>query len=185
MADDYDPGVDDPGVVNTGVVDAGAVDVEALKQQVVDFISGRKGHIADLDEVLGLIGGDRDGAMAVLNELTEDGQISVVSDSVFLNSDRYLPKVRCLICDRAIKRDDLVPFYREKHFPFVNWGFHKECLEDGALDEMLSSGMFKMDGGKIFPGYEYGEDKNPVTIAIKYLRSEDFLYLLELKSLED
>lgn len=165
------------------------VDVESLKQQVVEFISGRKGHIADLDEVLallgGLIGGDRDRAKSILDELTEDGQISVVLDSVILNSDRYLPKVRCLICDRSVNRDDLVPFYREKHFPFVNWGFHKECLEGGALDEMLSSGMFRMEDDKIFPNYDYGEDKNPVTIAIKYLRSEDFLYTLELKSSEE
>lgn len=165
------------------------VDVEALKQQVVEFIYGKKGHIADLDEVLtllgGLIGGDSGRARAILDELAEDGQISVVLDSVMLNSDRYLPKVRCLICDRQINRDDLVPFYREKHFPFVNWGFHKECLEGGALDEMLSSGMFRTEAGKIYPNYEYGEGKNPVTIAIKYLRSEDFLYSLELKGSED
>jgi hypothetical protein len=161
------------------------VDVGELKQRVADFIYGKKGHIADLDEVLALIGGDRERAIAILNELTADGQISVVMDSVMLNSDRYLPKVRCLICDRPIDRDDLVPFYREKHFPFVNWGFHKECLEGGALDEMLSSDMFRMEDGKIFPNYEYGENKNPVTIAIKYLRSEDFLYSLELKSSEE
>ncbi|WP_424359733.1 hypothetical protein [Methanocella sp. MCL-LM] len=171
MTDDVVPDVD--------------VDVEALKQQVVEFISGKKGHIADLDEVLALIGGDRDRARSILDELTEDGQVSVVMDSVILNSDRYLPKVRCLICDRSVKRDDLVPFYREKHFPFVNWGFHKDCLEGGALDEMLSSGMFRTEDGKIYPNYEYGEGKNPVTIAIKYLRSEDFLYSLELKSSEE
>lgn len=160
------------------------VDVDGLKQQVADFIYGKKGHIADLDEVLAIIGGDRERAMAILSELTADGQISVVMDSVMLNSDRYLPKVRCLICDRPIGRDDLVPFYREKHFPFVNWGFHKDCLEGGALDEMISSGMFRMEDDKIFPNYEYGDNKNPVTIAIKYLRSEDFLYTLELKSSE-
>ncbi|CAJ37664.1 hypothetical protein [Methanocella arvoryzae] len=161
------------------------IDKEVLKQQVLEFISGKKGHIADLDEVLDLIGGDRERARTLLDAIAEDGEISIVLDSVMLNSDRYLPKVRCLICDRAVSRDDLVPFYREKHFPFVSWGFHKDCLEGGALDEMLSSGMFRMKDGKIYPNYEYGEGKNPVTIAIKYLRSEDFLYSLELKSSED
>lgn len=126
----------------------------------------------------------RSDAERLIHELGEEGIISVMADSVFLNSERYLPKVKCLICDATIKRDDLVPFYREKHFPFVNWGFHKECLENGALDEMLDSGMFRMDKGKIFPAYEYGDGKgkNPITIAIKYLRSDDFLYTLELKT---
>ena len=168
---------------------AESTDGESLRQQVVDFIYGKKGHIVDLDEVLALLesltGGDRNRAKGIIDELAADGQISVVMDSVMLNSDRYLPKVRCLICDRTIDRDELVPFYREKHFPFVNWGFHRECLEGGALEEMLSSGMFRMEDGKIFPNYEYGENKNPITIAIKYLRSEDFLYLLELKGSEE
>lgn len=161
------------------------VDSSEQKQQVVDFISARKGHIADLDEVLAFLGGDRSQAQALLEELAAEGQISVVGDSVMLNSDRYLPQVRCLICDKPVKRADLVAFYREKHFPFVNWGFHRECLEGGALEEMLSSGMFRLEDGKLFPGYEYGEGKNPITLAIKYLRSEDFLYTLELKGEEE
>jgi len=159
--------------------------IEAIRQKVLDFIAGKKGHIADLDEVLDVIGGDRGQASSVLEALIADGQISIAADSVFLNSDRYLPQVRCLICDQPVRRDELVQFFRERHFPFVNWGFHRECLEGGALDEMLASGMFRLEDGKIFPNYEYGEGKNPITIAIKYLRSEEFLYLLELKGSEE
>ncbi len=158
--------------------------LEAIRQKVLDFIRTKKGHIADLDEILQLIeaeGGDK----GLLHEMADEGVISVSGDSVFLSSESYLPKVSCLICDQRIDRNDLVPFFREKHFPFVNWGFHKECLEGGALEEMLESGMFRYEDGGIYPDYEYGEDKNPVTIAIKFLRSEDFLYTLELKSDKD
>ncbi|HMK46915.1 MAG TPA: hypothetical protein VK436_09845 [Methanocella sp.] len=158
--------------------------IEATRQKVLDFIASKKGHIADLNEVLGLIDADRERALSVLEALTSDGQISIAADSVFLNSDRYLPQVRCLICDQPVNRDELVQFFRERHFPFVNWGFHQECLEGGALDEMIASGMFRLEDGKIFPNYDYGEGKNPITIAIKYLRSEEFLYSLELKGSE-
>jgi len=163
------------------VEDAGT---ESLRQQIIELISGKKGHIAGLDEVLALIDSDRARAKRVLDEIAAGGEISVAGEDVILNSDRYLPQVKCLICDRPIKRDELVPFFRERHFPFVNWGFHKSCLEGGALEEMLASGMFREEDGKIFPANEYGEGKNPVTIAIKYLRSEDFLYALEMKSEE-
>jgi len=152
-----------------------------VRDRVLDLIRSKKGHIADLDEVLRLIkaeGGDQ----GLLQEMADEGAISVSGDSVFLSSESYLPKVRCRICDRNVDRNELVPFFREKHFPFVNWGFHKECLEGGALEEMLASGMFRYEDGGIYPAYEYGEGKNPVTIAIKFLRSEDFLYTLELKS---
>lgn len=154
---------------------------DAIKEKVIELLRSKKGHIADKAEVISLIGED---APALLRELEEAGNISTMDDSVFLNSDSYLPKVRCLICDDIVNRDDLVPFYREKHFPFVKWGFHKECLSGGALEQMLSSGMFTYNDGKIFPAYEYGEGKgkNPVTIAIKYLRSDDFLYSLELNN---
>lgn len=152
-----------------------------VREKVLDFIRSKKGHIADLDEVVRLV--TAEGGMAgLLDEMAGEGVIAISGDSVFLSSESYLPKVRCLICDRHIDRKELVPFFREKHFPFVNWGFHKECLEGGALEEMLASGMFRFEDGGIYPAYEYGEGKNPVTIAIKYLRSEDFLYSLELKS---
>lgn len=159
----------------------------ALGETVLGFIREKKGHIADLEDVLRLISDDaggRDAAESFLKSMAEEGSVSIAGDSVFLSSESYMPKVRCLICDQRIDRNDLVPFYREKHFPFVNWGFHRECLEGGALDEMIASGMFRMEDGKIFPAYEYGEGKgqNPVTIAIKYLRSDDFMYMLELKS---
>lgn len=153
-----------------------------LKGKVLDLIREKKGNIAGLDEVRRLIaaGGGQEG---LLEEMAGEGAISIAGDSVFLSSESYLPSVRCLICDGRIDRKDLVPFYREKHFPFVNWGFHRDCLGGGALDEMIASGMFRMEDGKVFPNYEYGEGrgKNPITIAIKYLRSEDFLYVLELK----
>jgi hypothetical protein len=155
--------------------------LEDLREKVLDLIRGKKGHIADEDEVLRLIKAEG-GSPDLLKEMADEGVISIAAGSVFLSSESYLPKVRCLICDRYIDRKDLVPFFREKHFPFVNWGFHKECLEGGALEEMLASGMFRYEDGGIYPNYEYGEGKNPVTIAIKYLRSEDFLYALELKS---
>ena len=158
-----------------------ASDPESLREKVLDFIRAKKGHIADEDEVRGLIeaGG---GSPDILEEMAGEGVISIAAGSVFLSSESYLPRVRCLICDQRIDREDLVPFFREKHFPFVNWGFHKECLEGGAREEMIASGMFRFEDGGVYPGYEYGEGKNPVTIAIKFLRSEDFLYLLELKS---
>jgi hypothetical protein len=152
-----------------------------VHDKVLDFIRSKKGHIADHDEIIRLIKAEG-GAEDLLQEMADEGVISISGDSVFLSSESYLPKVRCLICDRYIDRNDLVPFFREKHFPFVNWGFHKECLEGGALEEMLASGMFRFEDGGIYPAYEYGEGKNPVTIAIKFLRSEDFLYTLELKS---
>lgn len=158
-----------------------AIDPESLREKVLDFIRAKKGHIADEDEVLGLIKAEG-GSPGILEEMAGEGVISIAAGSVFLSSDSYLPKVRCLICDQRIDRDDLVPFFREKHFPFVNWGFHKECLEGGAREEMIASGMFRFEDGGAYPNYEYGEGKNPVTIAIKFLRSEDFLYLLELKS---
>ncbi|MGA9140033.1 MAG: hypothetical protein WBZ29_07410 [Methanocella sp.] len=154
---------------------------EDLREKVLDFIRAKKGQIADEDEVLRLITSEG-GSPDLLKEMAEEGVISVAVGSVFLSSESYLPKVRCLICDQRIDRDDLVPFFREKHFPFVNWGFHKECLEGGAREEMLASGMFRFEDGGFYPNYEYGEGKNPVTIAIKFLRSEDFLYTLELKS---
>jgi hypothetical protein len=156
-------------------------DPEGLREKVLDFIRAKKGQIADEEEVLRLIEAEG-GSPDILKEMADEGAISVSVGSVFLSSDSYLPKVRCLICDQRIDRADLVPFFREKHFPFVNWGFHKECLEGGALEEMLASGMFRHEDGGIYPDYEYGEGKNPVTIAIKFLRSEDFLYTLELKS---
>lgn len=152
------------------------------REKVVEFLHERKGHIADLDEVLAVLGPDKSKAESTLNAIAEAGYVSVSGGSVFISSEQYLPKVRCLICDDTVDRNDLVPFFREKHYPFVNWGFHKECLEGGALEEMLASGMFRIEDGKIFPAYEYGEGKNPVTIAIKYLRSDDFLYTLELKN---
>lgn len=155
---------------------------EEIRKKVVGFLHERKGHIADLDEVLAVISPDRAEAESTLKAISDAGYVSVSGDSVFISSEQYLPKVRCLICDDAVGRNDLVPFYREKHFPFVNWGFHRECLEGGALEEMIASGMFRMEAGKIFPAYEYGDGKNPVTIAIKYLRSDDFLYTLELKN---
>ncbi len=154
---------------------------EGLREKVLDFIRAKKGHIADEAEVIRLIESEG-GSSGLLEEMAGEGALSVADGSVFLSSESYLPKVRCLICDRYIDRKDLVPFFREKHFPFVNWGFHKECLEGGALEEMLAAGMFRFEDGGIYPNYEYGEGKNPVTIAIKYLRSEDFLYTLELKS---
>lgn len=156
---------------------------DAIKEKVLELLRSKKGQIADTAEVMSAIG---DGASIILKEMEEAGSISIMDDSVFLNSDSYLPKVRCLICDDVVKRDDLVPFYREKHFPFVKWGFHKDCLSGGALEQMLSSGMFTYQDGKIFPAYEYGEGrgKNPVTIAIKYLRSDDFMYSLELSSVK-
>jgi hypothetical protein len=160
---------------------------EDIYKKIVDFLYSKKGHIADLAEVMAFLEGGSISTIdadALLKTMQEEGIINIAVDSVFLSSDRYLPKVKCLICDGIIKRDELVPFYREKHFPFVRWGFHKGCLEGGALDEMLSSGMFRMEDGKIFPDYDYGEErgKNPVTIAIRYLRSEDFMYFLEIKS---
>lgn len=154
---------------------------EEIREKVLDYIKAKKGQIADEDEVVRLIeslGGSAD----LVKEMADKGAISVSGGSVFLSSESYLPKVRCLICDRYVDRNDLVHFYREKHYPFVNWGFHRECLGGGALEEMLASGMFRCEDGGIFPNYEYGEGKNPVTIAIKFLRSEDFLYTLELKS---
>lgn len=154
---------------------------ETVREKVLGFIRAKKGHIADLDEVLRLIKAEG-GSEGLLQEMADEGVISVSGDSVFLSIDSYLPKVRCLICDQRIDRKDLVPFFREKHFPFVNWGFHKECLEGGAREEMLDSGMFRYEDGGFYPNYEYGEGKNPVTIAIKFLRSDDFLYTLELKS---
>jgi hypothetical protein len=160
------------------------IDTEAIREKVLEFIRAKKGHIADEDEVHRLIESEG-GSPDILKEMVEEGIISVAVGSVFLASDSYLPKVKCLICDQRIDRNDLVPFFREKHFPFVNWGFHKECLEGGALEEMLKSGMFREGDGGIYPNYEYGEGKNPVTIAIKFLRSEDFLYMLELKSDKD
>ncbi|OPY28425.1 MAG: hypothetical protein A4E28_01548 [Methanocella sp. PtaU1.Bin125] len=152
-----------------------------VREKVLDFIRSKKGHIADLSDVLRLIEAEG-GHPGLLEEMAGDGAISVSGDSVFLSSESYLPKVRCLICDQRVDRQDLVPFFREKHFPFVSWGFHKECLEGGARDEMIASGMFRFEDGGVYPAYEYGEGKNPVTIAIRFLRSEDFLYTLELKS---
>lgn len=154
---------------------------EGLREKVLDFIRAKKGHIADEAEVLRLIAAEG-GPPGLLEEMAGEGAVSVTSGSVFLPAEGYLPKVRCLICDGVVDRRDLVPFFREKHFPFVNWGFHRDCLRGGALEEMLASGMFRCEGGGIFPNYEYGEGKNPITIAIKFLRSEDFLYALELKS---
>ncbi len=156
-------------------------DRESLRDKILGLIRSKKGHIADEAEVLQLIKSEG-GSPDLLKEMAAEGAISIAAGSVFLSSESYLPKVRCLICDQRIDRKDLVPFFREKHFPFVNWGFHKECLEGGALEEMIASGMFRFEDGGVYPNYEYGDNKNPVTIAIKFLRSEDFLYLLELKS---
>src|SRR5512134_3954652 len=139
-------------------------DPEGLRENVLDLIRGKKGHIADEDEVLRLIeaGG---GSPGLLKEMADQGVISVAAGSVFLSSESYLPKVRCLICAQLIDRKDLVPFFREKLYPFVNWGFHKECLEGGAREEMIKSGMFRFEDEGAYPNYEYGEGKNPVTIA--------------------
>ncbi|MCD1293456.1 hypothetical protein CUJ83_00390 [Methanocella sp. CWC-04] len=158
-----------------------------IKEKVIEFLHSKKGHIADIEEVTGFLESmslTKEDAISNLKEISEEGAVSISGDSVFLNSDTYLPRVRCLICDGTVKRDELVPFYRERYYPFVNWGFHRSCLEGGALEEMLGSGMFRIEDGNIFPAYEYGEGrgKNPITIAIKYLRSDEFLYTLELKS---
>lgn len=156
-------------------------DREGLREKVLDFIRAKKGHIADEGEVRRLIESEG-GSPDLLKDMAGEGTISLAVGSVFLSSESYLPEVRCLICDEQIDRRDLVPFFREKHFPFVKWGFHKECLEGGALEVMLDSGMFRFEDGGVYPNYEYGEGKNPVTIAIRFLRSGDFLYALELKS---
>ena len=159
---------------------------DALRDKLLSNIRETKGHIIGLEEAIDLLAGDlgRDGARNFLAELAAEGAITIAGEDVFLSSESYMPAVKCLICDGAIDRKDLVPFYREKHYPFVSWGFHRECLEGGALDEMLASGLFRLEDGKIFPDYEYGEGKgrNPITIAIKFLRSDEFLYALELKS---
>lgn len=166
-------------------MEAQSAGLSGIRNKVVDMLYSKKGHITDMADILTFLEGQSvtgKDAEILLRSMREDGTLSVMGDNVFLNDERYLPKVRCLICDGMVKREELIPFYRVKYYSFVNWGFHKMCLEGGALELMLCSGMFRVDNGDIYPNYEYGDEsgKNPITVAIKYLRSEEFMYQLEL-----
>jgi hypothetical protein len=63
---------------------------EGLREKVLDFIRGKKGQIADEDEVLELIkaGG---GSPDLLKDMADEGVIAIAAGSVFLSAEGALP----------------------------------------------------------------------------------------------